>query len=301
MTSLAVFGNFRIDSTERLQRMKDSLLSFKEINASHWAVNVRGEHKGEAKRFLAEHLGDRLILFELESGEGWFHDSRIMAKSLVTDYVLYWIEDHLNLLTNLSAYDDILTEMQSANVEFMYYSWFWATKDYELVQKTDLKNISWLDLTLKSFKLVQKKFRETNPEAGAQDPYIVGCTGIFSVDLFRRIMFSEDERQAFKWPRETPFDFEKSAHDRHWLPLRVGVPKYELFASIDDDSIAPGSSLISRGLYPARERRLGCPSISPIRFPKQRKRPRKKQLSVVERICRKGKSVLKCMVGTATR
>ena len=123
-----------------------------------------------------------------------------------------------------------------------------------------------------------------------KDPqgYIIGCTAFFSRELFKRILISDDERQAIKWPKETPFDFEKSSYDRHWLPIRTGVPKKELFASIDDDSIAPGSSLISRGLYPVREPRLkmGSPSLSPIRRPKS-------EPHHLVRIYRKAKSLVK--------
>jgi hypothetical protein len=142
----------------------------------------------------------------------------------------------------------------------MFYSFLWQVKQYDLIKKNELKNISWFDLTRDNFKLVLKR----DPQA-----YIIGCTAFFSKELFKRIVNSDDERQAIKWPKETPFDFEKSSYDRHWLPIRMGVPRKELFVSIDDDSIAPGSSLISRGLYPARERRLkmSSPSISPIRYP----------------------------------
>ena len=48
---------------------------------------------------------------------------------------------------------------------------------------------------------------------------------------------------------------EKSPYDESWLPIRRGVPKYEIFASIDDDLNAKNSSLQNRGLYPIRELR----------------------------------------------
>jgi hypothetical protein len=76
-----------------------------------------------------------------------------------------------------------------------------------------------------------------------------------------------------KWPTETPFDFEKSHKDTHWLPIRCGVSKEELFVSIDDDHGEPGSSLISRGLYPNRVPRAivgiagGCTAQTEINAP----------------------------------
>ena len=59
-----------------------------------------------------------------------------------------------------------------------------------------------------------------------------------------------------RWPKETPFDFEKKLKDIHWLPFRMSISKDELFACIDDDNGIKGYSLHSRGLYPERELRI---------------------------------------------
>jgi hypothetical protein len=252
MTSLSIFANFRIDSEERLQRMKDSFMSFKDINPSKWIINARGDYKKQAMDFLSDHLGSRLISFELESEHGWFHDSRIMLREIESDFVFYWIEDHINLVTDYSLYAGIIDDMKTAKIEFLPYSFFWTTKRYELIETKEMTHFLWLDLNIANFQLLQKK---------APFAYIIFCVGIFSKELFQRIILDDDDRQAIKWPKETPFNFEKSSRDIHWLPIRIGLPKFELFASIDDDSVAPGSSLISRGLYDARKRRkaMACP------------------------------------------
>lgn len=251
MSSLSIFANFRIDSEERLQRMKDSFLSFKDINASKWVINIRGDYKKQAMSFLADQLGTQVISFQLESEQGWFHDSRLMLHEMEGEFVLYWIEDHINLVTDYYIYNDIINEMKIENVEFLPYSFFWTSKRYEFIEKKEMTHFFWLDLNTANFQLLQKK---------APLAYIIFCVGIFSSDLFKRIVFDDDNWQAIKWPKDTPFNFEKSSHDTHWLPIRIGLPKFELFASIDDDSIEPGSSLISRGLYEARQRRKAMAS-----------------------------------------
>ena len=261
MTTLSIFGNFYIDSEERLQRMKDSFLSFKNINAVKWVINARGPYKKEAMAFLLEELGSRLVGFELEDPEGWFHDSRIMLKSIDAQFVLFWIEDHISLVSDISLYDKIIHEMEIAGVEILYTSWFWAREEYELIPQNEMLQINWFDLDEDTFPLLQQK----SPKF-----YIIYCQGIFDIALFTRLISDDDEKQAIKWPKETPFDFEKSSYDDHWLPIRTGLSKQELFASIDDDSIAPGSSLISRGLYPARETRKvmgNSEHIRPIKYP----------------------------------
>lgn len=238
--TLTIFANFRIDSEERLQRMKDSFLSFRAIDAEKWVVNIRGQYKVEARNFLEEQLDSRLMMFQLESAEGWFHDSRMMSREIDTDFVLYWIEDHINMVTDCNIYDHIVEEMRAANVEFLPYSFFWTAKRYENIKQHEMQYLSWLDLDISTLDLLLNK---------APKAYIIFAVGIFSTQLFKRIVQDDDTRQAIKWPQDTPFNFEKSWHDTHWLPVRIGLPKSELFASIDDDSVEPGSCLISRGFY----------------------------------------------------
>ncbi len=245
-TTLSIFANFRIDSEERLLRLKDSFLSFCAIDAEKWVVNIRGQYKDQAREFLEAHLDSRLVMFQLESHEGWFHDSRIMLQEITSDYVLYWIEDHINMVPDYNIYANIIEEMREFCIEFLPYSFFWTTKRYENIKQQELQNISWLDLDASAFNLLQQK---------APKAYIIFAVGIFSNNLFKRLIQTNDCRQAITWPNDTPFNFEKSWHDTHWLPVRIGLPKHELFASIDDDSVEPGSCLISRGVYASRQLR----------------------------------------------
>ena len=99
-SSLTIFANFFINNEERLQRMKDSFKSFENINPSEWVINIRGEYKFEAGDFLENEIGDKLFLSYYNSGYGWFYDSRKIYKNITSQFVMYWIEDHilLNLL-----------------------------------------------------------------------------------------------------------------------------------------------------------------------------------------------------------
>ena len=260
MANLTIFGNFFIHTKENLLRMKDSFLSFKDISATNWVINIRGQFRYEAMTYLKYFLGKRLTAFTLTGDAGWFHDSRIMMESIKSSHVFFWIEDHINLVSDMSIYDQIINELSLSKSDFMYYSFYWTRKRYEHIEKTKMQRISWFDLNIDTFHKVTAKHPGT---------YIIGAVGIFTFDLFSRIILSEDPQQAIKWPPHTPFDFEKSSYDTHWLPIRMAVPELELFASIDDDSIVPGSCLISRGLYPEREKRqtMGASHIQPIRHP----------------------------------
>lgn len=252
MASLTIFGNFFIDTQENLQRMKDSFGSFRFICAEKWVINIRGSLRNPAIEFLQGALGPALVTFNLNSPEGWFHDTRKMLDSIVSSHVFFWIEDHINLQPDLSVYYEILHEMEEADVDFMYYTFHWTTKRYEHITQKTLKHISWFDNDEATFNKVLEK---------TPGVYIIGACGIFKTSLFKRIVLSDDPQQAIKWSPLTPFNFEKSSHDRYWLPIRMACSNSELFASIDDDGAEPGTCLISRGLYPARVTRpkMGVP------------------------------------------
>ena len=87
--SLAVFANFRIDSHERLKRMKDSYYSFHKTKINQWIINIRGEYKNSAAKFLNQKLGKKLYLSTFETGNGWFFDSKIIAKKFPLSMFLF--------------------------------------------------------------------------------------------------------------------------------------------------------------------------------------------------------------------
>lgn len=243
--SLTVFSNFRINDKERLIRLKDSFYSFKDICAEKWVINIRGKLKENTKSFLKNELKEKAIITFYESGKGWFNDSRFLTKNINTDFVMIWIEDHKNMV-NIDTYKGIFKQMQISNSDYMNYTWWFLGKVYKMysnIQKEDFGDIETFDLTYK----INKKLRLDN-----RKPYIISLPSFFSKKLFFKILKKNDPKFR-RWPKETPFDFEKKHHDTHWLPLRMSIPKFELFACLDDDNSVDGYSLQSRGLYPKRE------------------------------------------------
>lgn len=259
MVSLSIFANFYINSEERLQRMQDSFRSFCETDIENWVINIRGPYRSQAGEFLRKNLGAKLKLFELESKKGWFYDSRRMLSEINSDYVLFWIEDHVNINKSPSIINNIVLELKENNVDSLWYSAYSYKIAYRDINRVGSKNIEWFDLDLNNFDKVL---------AVVPEHYIVSCVSIVKCSLFKKIINTDDKKIAKKWPKETPFEFEKSHKDLHWLPMRCAVLKEELFVSIDDDFEHPGSCLISRGLYPNRLPREhvgiagGCTSIT---------------------------------------
>lgn len=241
--AITVFTNFRIDNPERLQRMKDSCLSMQEIDVARWVVNIRGRCAAEAEAFLSATLGARAAISRVESGDGWFADTRPMLDHIATDYVLYWIEDHICLVPG-GVVDGVIDEMRASGAETLMYSFFQfgnRKRQYDGIPRERLGFIEVFDHT-----------RETNAllRSRPNTPYIISLCSIFSTALLRRIVATDDVT-ANSWPPETPFAAEKSPEDDHWLPVRTALARFELFGCIDDDHITPNSSLMARGMYRA--------------------------------------------------
>ena len=242
--TLAIFANFLIDNEERLQRMKDSFHSFKEVDPYQWLINIRGRFKRQATLFLQEELGEKLNLFNLQSRQGWIHDSKIIAKNIKSDYVFIWIEDHILVATPL-YFKNCIIEMNKFNADQLWYSFYDSSKNqFSIIEPHKLGNYITLN------KLVYDLSEKTRINNIDNDSYIVSLLSIMSKNFFTKILMSP-KPYLKRYPKHTPFDFEKKSKDKVSDIIFHSLPNQELFASIDDDK-GLGSSLISRGLYPNR-------------------------------------------------
>jgi hypothetical protein len=256
--NLTIFANFYIDNEERLTRMKDSLQSMKSITVDKYVVNVRGSFSHEAVEYLNQNINS-LSIFSIESEAGWFHDTSSLLPLIRTSYVLLWIEDHICMMPE--KINDIVNKMEKCNADLLTYS-FWQMgkflQRYSEVDQVDAGEIKWFDHTVE----VNSKFYNKS--------YLISYASIIRKELFDKIITDWSGEQ--RWSKMTPFDFEKEPTDTKWLPLRRANPKYELFASIDDDHGVIGSSLQSRGLYPKRTNRQSYATDSLSSFISRRSR-----------------------------
>lgn len=238
MELFSIFANFYIDTEERFIRMQDSFRSMKPLHKFKWTVNIRGAKKDEAETFLNSFGVDTSTLC---SPEGWFHDSKILSEKVKSEYVLLWVEDHICLQPEKVI--PIVDEMSKYHLDIFTYSFWNQGQMRRRYVNTNLNygnEIDWFEHTVANNAIVQSN------EGGS---YLISYISIMSTNLFKRVLF---ENNRFRWPKETPFDFEIEPDNIKWLPLRRAVPRYEVFAQIDDDHGVPGSCLISRGAYPNR-------------------------------------------------
>jgi hypothetical protein len=78
--------------------------------------------------------------------------------------------------------------------------------------------------------------------------FIISYPSIIKKKLFCKIIKTNDPFIK-RWPKNTPFNFEKGPKDYHWLPLKYAIPRFEIFSSIDDNGGVKGTSLIEKGKY----------------------------------------------------
>lgn len=240
--SLCIFANFFIDNLERLDRMKNSFLSFKDLSPNEWRVNIRGRYKKEAGEFLASELGKVLKLKFIETKRGWFKDSYSFMKDVKTEFIFFWVEDHICLVDPASLWD-VIKEMKQLRVDQLRYSFLHkkTLKVFNILPK--IHNGQYIDVARidrHSSRKVRKKL--------SMDFYVVSVLGIFKRDFFFSVLLS-NRPYLKRWPKYLPFDFEKKSKDNVVDLIHTALPKLELFASIDDDHTIEGYSLISRGIY----------------------------------------------------
>jgi hypothetical protein len=240
--SLCVFANFFIDNHERFRRMKDSFYSFRNINPDQWIINIRGRLKSQAGKFLKKELGDKIKVFNLQSRQGWFYDTKIILSHINADYVFIWVEDHI-LINNLVNLKNSILEMKKFKVDQLWYSFLTnQIKDRFAILPSHKKGkyITVTKIDEDACYKIRNKLKN--------DFYTIAMISIMRRDYFLKVIHSS-KPYLKRWPRYLPFDFEKKSTDKVFPFILHALPNKELFASIDDDHGQDGYSLISRGIY----------------------------------------------------
>ena len=238
-----IVTNFRIDSVIRFQRMKDSLGSFKDADISSWHINVRGSHAHLAEEFLKQNITQEAKITRLESGQGWFHDTSKLVQDIDTGYMLYWIEDHINT-ASIETLNSVFKEISKSQIDQIQYSFFSRAKfdSCDDIYSDENQYFRTVDFSRNSWDMFVSHCNDRK----IVDPYLISLASIMSIQTFKAILGKRDPCLR-RHSKHTPFDFEKNHNDVHWLPLRTGFLRNELFANIDTDHDGP--SLISRGIY----------------------------------------------------
>ena len=153
-------------------------------------------------------------------------------------------------MCGIEGINQVLSDMDHSRVDYLGYSWFGEgrfTEEFLNIKKNESKTLYHLDYDKKINKIRQKNSLRIRGNKSV----IISLPAIFSRSFFNHLIHI-NRPLLRRWPKNTPFDLEKRWNDTYMLPVKYAMPKFELFASIDDDNQDPGSSLISRGLYKNR-------------------------------------------------
>lgn len=253
----SVLANFKIDSEERLKRLKDSFNSFYKANINSWHINVRGEFKDEVKKFLTDKNISKLNISHLESKNGWFSDTSEIVKNIDSKIIFCWIEDHISI-KDVRIINSCVKEMHENNVDHLVYTFFHKGKirnllDFVTFEKKNF--VSFFDLNLENYKKIEKEIKLKN----LKYPYLVSLCSFISKDLLKKNLQISNSKK--KYNNLLPFNFERSFFENEIIPFNAGFLNDELFVSIDDDHGEKGYSLISRNLYPNRMTKIEMDKI----------------------------------------
>lgn len=244
--TVCVFANIQISNSVRFGAFKKSFLSLSNVDFDKWYINIRGSLKEKAEAFLRSHLGAKLVLFDLNS-RNWHRDSRIMFASVNEKAIFYWIEDHI-LQIEPMVLSKISLDFIKNSCDYMSYSfWGFGSHVREFSGVTARVSCEYFDII--DYGKSENEIRQkTAAEIYGTKAYIVGLCGLFSYEFFHSNLFNKRILPLRRWPKATPFDFERSPADLWILPFRIAVPKLEISCSLDDDNQVAGSSLVSRAL-----------------------------------------------------
>ncbi len=203
-----------------------------------------------------------------------------MLKKTKYNYILIWNEDHLNIAPQTS-YKGLIREMQKVGSDYLPVSWWHFGRFKSTFNRVKLNSHRYTDSVLLRIK------DWTNMRKSGHSYYLISLLGIFRKSFLIAMMKKDRNKwpPAFSRPifsisalingiglkvnpqnlfqfinrifgyrlsrytHEAPFELEKDPSRIDMLPLRLSLPRRELFASIDDDQSVPKYSLISRGLY----------------------------------------------------
>ena len=231
---ITIFANFRINDEERFQNLQKSFFSFYKSNINNWIINIRGNKKDEVCKFLEKNILQKFKITHLESKEGWFNDSKELCNQELSDYIFCWNEDHINMV-NEEKFNNYIQQIIDNKIDHFIYSWFHfgdLPKSFEInaTKKKDYLYI--IDYNYYNHKNRLKLIKDKKYYT---QEYIISLQGIFKKELFLKILNTDDPLLK-RWNKKTPFDFEKTPYDIHWLPFQYACPKEEFFACIDDDA-----------------------------------------------------------------
>lgn len=277
--------NIYLDSQKKLELFKETFPRVYSVS-DNWLVNIRGKNRKEATEFIIESFADadtNCIFYTNLDEHNWASATSTMLLGSRQEFIYVYLEDHF-LLKPITHFQNVIQNMKDCQIDYFQYSFFNIGlslhntealypdySEYFYYFKVDRKNVEFLKKNNRHFypyslagictKEYFKKLLTIEKKRLVRVPSLVQILMeniVFFYPRNRNFWFVVNRyasRLGFRfviYPKETPFNIEKSLFDcdPSLLAITVGGLKDELFANWDDDNNLSNSSLIKRGLYP---------------------------------------------------
>ena len=239
---LVMYGNLLMNHPDKLEMLKTTLPAWIEYWGRPAFLRFRGPLSDEAQE-----LACALPQVTTALGSN-FHTWRAQAladvRSLDSHFVFVFLEDHLPAPDPAPAVS-ILRDLATGNVDVLQYSWFASYGRQRSLLKGAQGEVMGSTIQIDLDEGLVRRIAPQNPM------YFVSLTSVFSRNFLMRLLHS-----GRPWIRRfdpaAPFDVEQRPRATWLLPIRYACPTSELGICLDDDLSTPGSSAMSRGLYPRR-------------------------------------------------
>jgi len=278
--------NIYIDSTKKLELFKETFPRVYSVS-DNWLVNIRGRNRQQATDFVIKTFADaetKCIFYSGLDEHNWASATTAMLLDSKYEYIYVYLEDHF-LLKPVTHFQNVIQDMKNCQIDYFQYSFFnigLSLQNSEVLYPEYSKYFYYFKADLERFDFLKQN---------NQYFYPFSLAGICSKAYFEKLLLIEKKRlirvpslvqilmeniiflyprnrnfwfvvnryasrlgiRFVIYPKETPFNLEKSLFDCNpsLLPMTVGGLKEELFANWDDDNRLSNSSLIKRGLYPS--------------------------------------------------
>lgn len=224
-----------------------SLFESKMINS--WSVRVRGDFtltKSELFSDLSRLNEQQIIVRTRDTFRDWKTNTLEQVLDFRQSHYILCQEDHI-LYCDSSKLDDLICQTIDLNLDIINLSAFYTYMEMRKTLSTRFLDFQETNLLVHGM-LSKKRLLDLN--IALQSPrYPISLLSLVSRKLLIKLLTS-DRPYFRRYHFNTPFDFEQSPKQTWYLPVRIGLPNFEVFACIDDDIKIKGTSLQSRGVYP---------------------------------------------------
>lgn len=238
--------NIRLNQEYRINRMLTLLTKIVDYPDAFFSIRVRGNLKLSAYAEIYQLFASKqFINYKLYIGDDFKQWKVNTLKQVIDSQGYHFVllqEDHF-LISETKDLANYVNYLISKNVDLGHItSWYTYLEVRNQIVK--FENFIHNDFGI-TYDLSQSPWRYL----GVNKPrYIVPLVAYFRKDFLIKILCSSRPFWR-RYPALSPFDFEQSPNADWFLPALIGFPNKEIFACIDDDIEAIGSSLQSRGLY----------------------------------------------------